>query len=843
MASSVPSTNCADPRLGALRDLFSLEIKDRRSQRGSGCDSDEEMNFSSLQTLSDDFSLEEFCDAAGSPIFQAQMEHLVDAAVAHRQGVKEIIDMCESYFAAGRAFLQAGERFTKKLNNIPSIVVPENIGRAGLLGLRSKSVEATRDGMRIVRKRSVGAATKPIVRKSNDIAVEDPNREEIATAVKAVASTVGDVHTHLDVMLSQQAQLLKPLVDMCGKQTQEIKESKDAFAKASEKYRKSRRKFQRTRGGDNAESVLAAKELTLQRFALALKVGTFAKTKHISYLEFLSSLSHVYDAFFTEGGAMMRRRKKSHLDDMYISLADAHESVAKSIKKAKYSYAERQQQQNINASPGGEMVLEGETTFRKTPNGFAGYLNKRSKTWKQKWMRRWFHIDGKSFYYTKGENEEDRLQEFDLTLASVRSARKVVRDFCFEVVSSAPNGGMRKMILQASSQTDMALWMKGITDAIAGALDHVEATSRSDGGVEHHRRSNVIAREHQIKILSAAPGNKYCSECGSTKDVEWISLNLCVVFCLDCAGIHRSLGVHISQCRSFKLDVLDHSILQCFGSLGNEKSNSVWEANPTAVQGLRKPTPGTPRATREAWIRAKYETRMFLGKDMLRERGFHQDIVTAAAENDMASLLRCIAWEEDLNRINEHGATALGAAAHLGFMNPITLLLLNGASCNACSPVQMWTPLHAAAYGGNKDAVRILVAKGADVDAVEANGATPIDIAKKFENDECLEIMGEETPGLDDQGTTGSKSPSPLQRSGGDGDAEQNAVHFSMAPPQDDELDSPPFARQEDRARRASRSSFGKSSGRRPSWKVAAKNSARRRAESMSSNDLQDVLL
>ena len=128
MASSVPSTNCADPRLGALRDLFSLEIKDRRSQRGSGCDSDEEMNFSSLQTLSDDFSLEEFCDAAGSPIFQAQMEHLVDAAVAHRQGVKEIIDMCESYFAAGRAFLQAGERFTKKLNNIPSIVVPENTG-------------------------------------------------------------------------------------------------------------------------------------------------------------------------------------------------------------------------------------------------------------------------------------------------------------------------------------------------------------------------------------------------------------------------------------------------------------------------------------------------------------------------------------------------------------------------------------------------------------------------------------------------------------------------------------------------------------------------------------------
>ena len=42
--------------------------------------------------------------------------------------------------------------------------------------------------------------------------------------------------------------------------------------------------------------------------------------------------------------------------------------------------------------------------------------------------------------------------------------------------------------------------------------------------------------------------------------------------------------------------------------------------------------------------------------------------------------------------------------------------------------------MHAAAYGGNKDAVRILVAKGADVDAIDANGSTPIEIAKKFKN-------------------------------------------------------------------------------------------------------------
>jgi len=51
------------------------------------------------------------------------------------------------------------------------------------------------------------------------------------------------------------------------------------------------------------------------------------------------------------------------------------------------------------------------------------------------------------------------------------------------------------------------------------------------------------------------------------------------VLCLECAGVHRGLGVHISQCRSFKLDVMDESILSMFASLGNELANAIWEEN------------------------------------------------------------------------------------------------------------------------------------------------------------------------------------------------------------------------------------------------------------------------
>lgn len=118
------------------------------------------------------------------------------------------------------------------------------------------------------------------------------------------------------------------------------------------------------------------------------------------------------------------------------------------------------------------------------------------------------------------------------------------------------------------------------------------------------------------------------------------------------------------------------------------------------------------------------------------------NLVDAAAADDMTSTLLCIARGDDLNDINQWGATALGAAAHLGNLNPMTLLLLNGCNVNTCSPDVKWTPLHAAAYGGIVDAVRILVAKGGDVDAKEKHGDSPLDIAYKYKHFDCVEVMG-----------------------------------------------------------------------------------------------------
>lgn len=51
----------------------------------------------------------------------------------------------------------------------------------------------------------------------------------------------------------------------------------------------------------------------------------------------------------------------------------------------------------------------------------------------------------------------------------------------------------------------------------------------------------------------SVPGNNKCADC-DTENPTWASINLGIMLCIECSGIHRSLGVHISKVRSVTLD-------------------------------------------------------------------------------------------------------------------------------------------------------------------------------------------------------------------------------------------------------------------------------------------------
>uniref|UniRef100_A0A4W5N2M5 Arf-GAP domain-containing protein n=1 Tax=Hucho hucho TaxID=62062 RepID=A0A4W5N2M5_9TELE len=56
------------------------------------------------------------------------------------------------------------------------------------------------------------------------------------------------------------------------------------------------------------------------------------------------------------------------------------------------------------------------------------------------------------------------------------------------------------------------------------------------------------------------PGNEVCCDCGAA-DPKWLSTNLGILTCIECSGIHREMGVHISRIQSMELDKLGTSEL------------------------------------------------------------------------------------------------------------------------------------------------------------------------------------------------------------------------------------------------------------------------------------------
>ncbi|KAH9780953.1 putative ADP-ribosylation factor GTPase-activating protein AGD15 [Citrus sinensis] len=107
-----------------------------------------------------------------------------------------------------------------------------------------------------------------------------------------------------------------------------------------------------------------------------------------------------------------------------------------------------------------------------------------------------------------------------------------------------------------------------------------------------------------LEGLLKLPENRECADCGS-KAPRWASVNLGIFICMQCSGIHRSLGVHISKVRSTTLDTWLPEQVAFMQSMGNEKSNKFWEA---------ELPPNFDRSRIEKFIRTKYEERKWVQK-------------------------------------------------------------------------------------------------------------------------------------------------------------------------------------------------------------------------------------
>uniref|UniRef100_A0A4W5NTU5 Arf-GAP with coiled-coil, ANK repeat and PH domain-containing protein n=1 Tax=Hucho hucho TaxID=62062 RepID=A0A4W5NTU5_9TELE len=223
------------------------------------------------------------------------------------------------------------------------------------------------------------------------------------------------------------------------------------------------------------------------------------------------------------------------------------------------------------------------------------------------------------YLFKRASNDSLTVVVEDLRLCSVKPCEDIERRFCFEVVSPT-----KSCMLQAESEKLRLAWIQAVQASIASAyrespdyhyverLDRTASPSVSSIDSASEPRERSMRGESILHRIQCLPGNEYCCDCGQA-DPRWASINLGILLCIECSGIHRSLGVHCSKVRSLTLDSWEPELLKLMCELGNSVINHIYEGA-CEEQGLKKPGPSSSRQEKEAWIKSKYVEKKFLKK-------------------------------------------------------------------------------------------------------------------------------------------------------------------------------------------------------------------------------------
>ncbi|XP_024149352.1 arf-GAP with coiled-coil, ANK repeat and PH domain-containing protein 3 isoform X1 [Oryzias melastigma] len=370
---------------------------------------------------------------------------------------------------------------------------------------------------------------------------------------------------------------------------------------------------------EEATSTLGITRKCFRHLALdyVLQINVLQAKKKFEILDAMLSFMHAQYSLFQQGFNLLHeidpymKKLAAELDQLVIDSAmekremeHKHATIQQRTLLQDFSYDDSKVEFNVDAPNG--VVME-------------GYLFKRASNAFKTWNRRWFSIQNSQLVYQKKLKDSVTVVVEDLRLCSVKPCEDIERRFCFEVVSP-----FKSCMLQAESEKLRQAWIQAVQASIASAyrespdscyIEHLDrtaspSTSSIDSASEPRERS--IKGETILQRIQCVPGNEQCCDCGQA-DPRWASINFGILLCIECSGIHRSLGVHCSKVRSLTLDSWEPELLKLMCELGNNVINHIYEGS-CQEQGLKKPLPSSSRQEKETWIKAKYVEKKFLKK-------------------------------------------------------------------------------------------------------------------------------------------------------------------------------------------------------------------------------------
>uniref|UniRef100_A0A3Q1GES5 Arf-GAP with SH3 domain, ANK repeat and PH domain-containing protein 1-like n=1 Tax=Acanthochromis polyacanthus TaxID=80966 RepID=A0A3Q1GES5_9TELE len=352
----------------------------------------------------------------------------------------------------------------------------------------------------------------------------------------------------------------------------------------------------------------------------------------------------------------------------------------------------------------------------------SGFLYKKSDLRKM-WQKRKCSVH--NCYLTIAHATQPNKPPTRLNLLTCQVKPSVEDKKCFDLISN------RTYHFLAEDEPECVSWISVLSNSKQEALSvALDGGRRGGGGGESSVEDLTRAITDDIRRM---PGNSSCCDCGAPPG--WLSTNLGILTCIECSGIHREMGVHVSRIQSLSLDSLGTSDLLLARNVGNSGFNEILEAN------LLSPSL-KPSAERKDFILSKYQDVHFVRRSHSSAAALRLGLQEATKSCDIYSLIQLYAQRAELSlplhiHIQEKGETALHLAVLLADRTSLHILDFLAQNSNVDTQTSAGnTALHYSCLHNKSDCVKLLLRARANTH-INDLGETALDVSRRLKHNHC----------------------------------------------------------------------------------------------------------
>uniref|UniRef100_A0AAY4BM50 ArfGAP with SH3 domain, ankyrin repeat and PH domain 1b n=1 Tax=Denticeps clupeoides TaxID=299321 RepID=A0AAY4BM50_9TELE len=486
-------------------------------------------------------------------------------------------------------------------------------------------------------------------------------------------------------------------------------------------------------GAEIAEEMEKERRLfQLQMCEYLIKVNEIKTKKGVDLLQNLIKYYHAQCNFFQDG-LKTADKLKQYIEKLAADLynikqtQDEEKKQLTALRDLIKSSLQLDQKEDSQSKQGGYSMhqLQGNKEFGSEKKG---YLLKKSDGLRKVWQRRKCSVKGGILTISHATSNR---QPVKLNLLTCQVKPSAEDRKCFDLISHN-----RTYHFQAEDEQEFVIWISVLTNSKEEALNMAFRGEQSagDDGLEDLTKAIIEDVLHM-------PGNEVCCDCGAA-DPKWLSTNLGILTCIECSGIHREMGVHISRIQSLELDKLGTSELLLAKNVGNSSFNEIMEGNLPCP----KPTPSSDMTVRKEFINAKYVDHKFARKTCISAAAKMSELQEAVRSRDLLALIQVYAEGVELMEPlpeAEAGETALHYAVRTADHTSLHLVDFLVQNCgNLDKQTEKGnTALHYCCMYEKHECLKLLLRGKPATDITNQNGEMAVDVARRLRNGQCEEAL------------------------------------------------------------------------------------------------------